>query len=220
MSTAAPRRNWVWFFLVLVLLGGTALTIEVWYNLSQQLTAAKLEAARATWQQNGPADYDFTWTVTRQTRVPADVLVTFRNGRVAEVLVESSDWSPELAALYDLGPALAIAAPTGGEGTIRGSGGTDGTPRQYRVRVRGGRAVEARCEGKVLAGVDPEAYSMEGLFAALGWQLELDAQSGRPRVFAVGTFGKGDRRVLRYVRSCRAIRERVEIKFADLTAFD
>jgi hypothetical protein len=216
MRTAPRRRSWIWFFLALVVLGTTALTIEIGYNLIQQLTAPKLEAARATWRQNGPADYDFTYTVTRQAREPADVLITFQSGRVAEVAVESSDWIPELAALYDLGPALAVGVPVGGEGSVRVAGMKEGVPHEYRVRVRGGRAVEVRCDGKVLTGVDPEAYSMEGLFAALGRQLELDAKPGRPRVFAVGTFGKGDRRVLRYVRSCRALRERVEIKFVDL----
>lgn len=218
MSAAPPRRrNWVWFFVALVLLGGTAVTLEVWYNLRQQLTVAQLEAARATWRQNGPADYDFTYTVARQTQAPADVRITFRSGRVAEVDVASSDWKPELAALYDLGPALSIVPPSGGEDTVGVHGVKEGVPHEYRVRVRDGRAVEVRCNGKVLAGVDPEAYSMEGLFAALGRQLELDREPGRPRVFAVGTFGKGDRRLLRYVRSCRAVRERVEIKFVELT---
>ena len=45
---------------------------------------------------------------------------------------------------------------------------------------------------------------------------EVDGEPGRPRVFAVGTFGRGDRRLLRYVRSCRAVRERVEVKFVEL----
>lgn len=219
MTTVPPRRrhNWIWFFLFLLLLGGTALTIEIWYNLRQQMTLAQLEDARVTWQQNGPRDYDFIYNVTRQTRTPGDIVITSRDGRPTTVRVDSADWEPSLAPLYDLGPALTNLRDDGSERETRTPGQQDGVTHEYRVRVREGRAVEVRCDGKVIPAVDPEAYRMEGLFAALHRQLELDSEPGRPRVFAVGTFGKGDRRLLRYVRSCRAVRERVEIKFVELT---
>ena len=45
MVTLRRNRRWVWFFLMLALLGATAVTIELWYNLSQQLTPVQIDQA-------------------------------------------------------------------------------------------------------------------------------------------------------------------------------
>jgi hypothetical protein len=65
---AAPRsrprrsRKWVWFFVALAALTVTAIVIETWYNLRQQLTPAQLEAARILWRERGPHSYEMTYT--------------------------------------------------------------------------------------------------------------------------------------------------------------
>jgi hypothetical protein len=57
-STLRPRsRKWVWFFLFLDVVPVTLLSVEIWFNLNQQLTPEKLATARARWQANGPRDY-------------------------------------------------------------------------------------------------------------------------------------------------------------------
>jgi hypothetical protein len=61
-----PPRRWVWFFLVLGVLGVAGVTTEIWSNLSQQLTLEKLAAARAHWQANGPRNYIVSYEVKRE----------------------------------------------------------------------------------------------------------------------------------------------------------
>jgi hypothetical protein len=51
-------RTFVWYFLVLALLGAAAVVIPIVYNLNQLLTPEKLAEAEALWERNGPASYD------------------------------------------------------------------------------------------------------------------------------------------------------------------
>lgn len=51
-------RNWLWFFLILVVLATAAIGINWWYNLRQQLSMEQLTAAMQRWQERGPVDYD------------------------------------------------------------------------------------------------------------------------------------------------------------------
>src|SRR5262249_19085410 len=144
-ATAKPRSRWhssKWFFLVLAVLGATAVTIETWYNLKQQLTPQQLERARATWQQNGPRDYDLVYTVSRQTRTPDRIVVTFRSGTIASVHVDHPGWESATAPLYDLSAALTVDAPSEDGEVIVETGPP--APREYRVRVRHGRVEQVR----------------------------------------------------------------------------
>jgi hypothetical protein len=63
-----PRRRsraWIWFFVILGILTATAITIEVWYNVQQQLTPERLAEARKKWSANGPASYHLEYTLSR-----------------------------------------------------------------------------------------------------------------------------------------------------------
>jgi hypothetical protein len=54
----ATNRNWVWFFVALVVLGLAAISINWAYNSRQQLTMARLIQAEDLWDKASPADYD------------------------------------------------------------------------------------------------------------------------------------------------------------------
>jgi hypothetical protein len=60
-ATAGKNRNWIVFFLMLAFLAGLGIVVPLWYNLSLQLKAPELEAARQLWQAAGPADYDLEY---------------------------------------------------------------------------------------------------------------------------------------------------------------
>ena len=56
--TRPASRRWVWYFVVLALMGATAIILPIVYNLSLQLRPEDLAAARQRWKANGPRDYD------------------------------------------------------------------------------------------------------------------------------------------------------------------
>jgi hypothetical protein len=63
-----PRRRsraWVWFFVILGVLTAAAVSIEVWYNLQQQLTPESLAEARKKWSAKGPPSYHLEYTLSR-----------------------------------------------------------------------------------------------------------------------------------------------------------
>jgi len=68
MSSPPAQRSkkWVWFFLLLAALAVTGVTIEIWSNLSQQLTLEKLAAAHDVWRAKGPRDYYLDYEVKRE----------------------------------------------------------------------------------------------------------------------------------------------------------
>jgi hypothetical protein len=61
------NRNWIWFFVVLTLLGAAAVTINWAYNARQQLTLEELQRDEALWDDVGPADYDLVIEKTYQS---------------------------------------------------------------------------------------------------------------------------------------------------------
>jgi hypothetical protein len=61
------NRNWVWFFLSLVVLGAAAVAINWAYNARQQLTKDQVLAAEDRWDKHGPADYDLVIEKTFQS---------------------------------------------------------------------------------------------------------------------------------------------------------
>jgi hypothetical protein len=58
--------------------------------------------------------------------------------------------------------------------------------------------------------------SIEDLFAKMAAHLSEDAEPGRPRVFAKADFDREDGHVLRYIRSVRSTRERIEVNVLSL----
>src|SRR4051794_30745793 len=63
---ASPKnRGWLWYFILLGVLTIAATVILAVFNLRQQLTPGQLEAARKAWQEQGPSDYTFSYTVHR-----------------------------------------------------------------------------------------------------------------------------------------------------------
>lgn len=159
-------RSWMWFFGVLALLGTTAVSLEIWYNLRQQLTREQIEQAQRLWKENDPGDYDFSYTIQRQ-------------------------------------------GPSEGD-TVDPLKAADGQPHAIQVRVRGGEVQTVSCDDKLLPP-NNAAWTVAQLLEAMAAQKDADDQPGGPRVFTVAMFSRKDGHPLRYVRSVRQTRERVEI---------
>src|SRR5438270_6804285 len=92
MTSPRPRRGWMWFFAAIAVLTVMALWAEIWFNRGQQLTQERLEAARALWKQNGPADYDMTYTVDKvngRDRSQDRYTVQVRQGKVTALTLNA-----------------------------------------------------------------------------------------------------------------------------------
>lgn len=88
----------------------------------------------------------------------------------------------------------------------------DGSEQRWLVTVQDRKVASVRGLGG--QPLDPDKYSfdrMESLFDHIEKRLEADAQPGGPRVFATAVFDRTDGHVLRYVRSTRSPRERLEV---------
>jgi len=79
-TTTGSNRGWIWFFAGLAVLAVAAVSLNVWYNLRQQLKPEDLEQAKALWKAHGPLDYDLHYT--EQGSVTATYEVRVRRGRV------------------------------------------------------------------------------------------------------------------------------------------
>jgi hypothetical protein len=87
-----PRsRRWLWFFGVLLVLGAVAITVPLVYNLKAQLTPEQLEAARALWKENGPADYELLYQERIDTGPVETFHVTVRGGKVSVLRGEGKE---------------------------------------------------------------------------------------------------------------------------------
>jgi len=86
----------MWFFGLLVLLTIVAISIQVWYNLGQQLTSQKLEGARELWKRGGLRDYDMEYTI-KKIDGSETYNVQVRQGKVVSA---SRDGHPEETRLY------------------------------------------------------------------------------------------------------------------------
>ncbi len=88
---ATRSRQWVWFFLFLVVVPPTLLGVEIWFNLHQQLTPERLAEARARWDQNGPRDYVLDYEIKREynpepaPRNPDRYTVRVKHRKVEEI---------------------------------------------------------------------------------------------------------------------------------------
>jgi hypothetical protein len=63
MPSSARNRRWVWFFVILAILGIGAIVINLVYNVLQQLRPQELASARALWNEKAPTDYDLDYVV-------------------------------------------------------------------------------------------------------------------------------------------------------------
>jgi hypothetical protein len=214
----APRprsRPWLVFFAVLALLAASAVGLETWYNLRQQLTPEALEQARALWRQQGPADYDLRYRVARQDRSGERLRARLRDGTLAGVEADGTPLEPDLYAFHNLAPLFAEIAPSPGERDVSATAPERSTP-IYLVRVRGGQAVRAWCNDELLPAAVAGDYDMAALFAGVGRLLEHDRAAGSWRPYAVALFDRSDGHLLHYVRSWMRTRERLEFSLLEL----
>ena len=80
-ATKKPAdRGWIWFLVVVGILGGAAGTISMVYNLRQQLSLEKFQAAQKRWEEKGPKDYLMEYT--KQGNVSGTFRVVVRGGKV------------------------------------------------------------------------------------------------------------------------------------------
>jgi hypothetical protein len=85
-------RNYVWYFLVLAVLGSVALVAPILFNLSQLLTVEKIAEAEARWEQNGPASYDLKLEDRRSPDAHLEVYdVKVRERKVVELRVNDHE---------------------------------------------------------------------------------------------------------------------------------
>jgi hypothetical protein len=221
MTDRRRSRAWLLFFAALLLLAAAAVSLEVGFSLHQQLTAAALERARALWDEKGPADYDLTYTVKRQSRAGDRLRAKVRAGAVEGVDLDGTPLPSDLYPFHNLAPLLAEVEPPPADGSGTGEGEVSClAPAQslatYLVQVRGGRVVRASCDDQPLPPGVASSYDMPGLFAGIGAWLERDAPAGLWRPFAVGTFDRADGHLLHYVHSLMRTRERVEFNLVEL----
>jgi hypothetical protein len=212
-------RRWLWYFGVLVVLAVIAVTLEVGYNLGQQLTAVQLESARRRWQEHGPRAYDLVYAVKLDDGEPDVLEAHLHHGEVDSVMDNGRPLEPVLYPFHDLPglyAAVARTAAPGAAGQAVAHATTELGPLPVEVQVRQGKVVRATWNDRLLDPALEGHYDMDALFAAIARRLELDAAPDAPRVFAVGTFDKQDGHLLHYVRSVRRPRQRIEISLIRL----
>ena len=86
----------MWFFGLLVILTIVAVSVQVSYNLGQQLTSQKLDEARKRWEKEGPRDYDMEYTI-KKLDDSETYNVQVRQGKVVSV---ARNGLPEEARFY------------------------------------------------------------------------------------------------------------------------
>jgi hypothetical protein len=108
-ATLPPRRSrrWIGFFVVLAVLGVTAMIAPLVFNWRIQLRPEQLADARKRWQENAPANYDLEYLVELKQETEAEpekseYLVQVRAGRVVLVM--------DTGEVLYLDPSLAIIA--------------------------------------------------------------------------------------------------------------
>jgi hypothetical protein len=97
--------NWVWFFVVIVLLGGIMAGSNLLYNLRQQFKPEDLVAAQKKWEQHGPADYDLVIRkeVNNSGSVFRDeIKVTVRGGRTTGATINGRELEKRLWPDYEM----------------------------------------------------------------------------------------------------------------------
>ena len=86
-SDKKPNRAWVWYFAFVLIASVAVAASLIAFNLGLQLTPEKLEAEWAKWKQHGPRDYRMTYHKTLGENQPDVFVVTVRDGKVRDVLM-------------------------------------------------------------------------------------------------------------------------------------
>ena len=81
-APAGKSRTWIIFFLMLAFLAGLGILVPLFYNLSLQLKAEDVAAAKALWQEKGLADYDLEYMTKIDKDEPVEYRVAVRSSRV------------------------------------------------------------------------------------------------------------------------------------------
>ena len=102
MTTLKPSRRWIWFFAVVGLLAVAAVTINLVYNLRQQLTPEQLQQARALWEEKGPRSYNLRYQVRSSDGEPEVFQSEVRDGRVVWARLNGRLLEPRLWHYHDM----------------------------------------------------------------------------------------------------------------------
>ncbi len=90
ISPPPPKKNnyaWIVYFAFLVIASVGVAGFMIWFNLRNQLTREKLEAAEKLWNEKGPQSYKMVYMKQIQSEKPTTFSVTVRNKKVTEVLM-------------------------------------------------------------------------------------------------------------------------------------
>jgi hypothetical protein len=216
----APRRSrgWIWFFVALVGLATVWVSIEIWYNLAQQLKPEQVAEARQRWAEKAPADFDLKYTLERASR--AGERYRLERGDPFVLRVDGQDVEPALYPLFDLPLAWehwAQTSPQSPDVTETEFTAPPQVTRKFAVQVRAGKVVGVSCNEQPVPAPLWRFCDMTALLAACQRRLELDRQPGGGRFFCIAAFDPQDGHLLRYVRSISRTEEKVQIVINALT---
>ena len=178
--TKKRSRVWIWFFVVLAVLALIAGSIEIWFNLSQQLNPEQVANAQKLWREHAPAEYEIDFIFSRMSRQPLHYRAVIRNREVTAVMLNDQELEPVLYPLHDLPPLFEAAAAWLAEDPARQDGVVDhvlalDATATYHVRVRPGETTVSRNGASIPARLTA-VYLPAAQIAAFARQLELDRQ--------------------------------------------
>lgn len=108
-TLTVTSRAWIVYFVLLVVLGCTAMLAPVIYNWTLQLKPEQLAAERLRWAQTGPEDYNLDYRVKRDRDTRPDVYhVEVRGGLARRVVCNG-----QLLLVDDFATGMAIGATAG-----------------------------------------------------------------------------------------------------------
>ena len=105
LNRPTRSRGWIAFFVVLIALAVTGVTLPILYNLDQQLRADELEKAHNHWKSSGPSDYDLTFVIRYDRDQLAERhIVLVRDGKASFAVCEGEivHAAPALGSLLGL----------------------------------------------------------------------------------------------------------------------
>lgn len=99
------KRNsgWIWYFVIVVVLGALGTVWLVDFNLRLQLKHEPLAANKALWDANKPADYDLVYTIKMDDETQGvRYTVRVRANKLVYVLEQGVELAPEQAARHTM----------------------------------------------------------------------------------------------------------------------
>jgi hypothetical protein len=100
MSEPKRNRGWIWYFVILIILTITAITVMIVYNMGQQLKPEQLATARALWAEKGPANYDMEFTQVGSA--PGTFQVQVRDGEIVSATMDGRPLERPQYRYYDM----------------------------------------------------------------------------------------------------------------------